>query len=418
MLPVLVDALPTGPGWLFELKWDGVRVLALRAHDRVELWSRKGLPVSEQYPEVAAAIAALPGGDLALDGEIVALDGEGRPSFERLQRRMHLVRAVDRAAAGTPVTAYFYDCLALFGRDVRALALEERKTLVRGLLADPGTLRYVDHVEGEGQAFFDAVCAAGLEGVVAKRVDGPYRGGRRPEWRKIKCHQRQEFVIGGYTDPKGTRAYFGALHVGFYERGSLVYAGRAGSGLDASALQELHGRLRALATARCPFGRATHRSAASTTGCGPSWCARCGSRSGRPRAFCVTPCISGYGPIAGRGTSAASERSLHLDRDPPAGALPGDSRDVMSRRLRGARDVGDALWVVEEKIDLLAAPESLQPQLGLRPAEGTFDAAKIDLGPHLLAPHTTRAATRRQTGQGAVRTVPRAGGGAIPCEAR
>jgi len=255
MLPVLVEDLPTGPGWLFELKWDGVRVLALRARGRVELWSRKGLPVSRQYPEVAAAIAALPGEDLALDGEIVALDGEGRPSFERLQGRMHLVRGVERAAAATPVTAHFYDCLALFAKDVRQLPLGERKALVRELLPAPGTLRYVDHVEGEGRAFFEAVCAAGLEGVVAKRVECPYRAGRRSEWRKIKCHQRQEFVIGGYTDPKGTRTYLGAVHVGFFEGGSLVYAGRAGSGLDAGALHELYGRLRALETPRCPFGR-------------------------------------------------------------------------------------------------------------------------------------------------------------------
>ena len=251
MLPTLEEELPRGPGWLFEVKWDGVRVLALRVGGRVDLWSRRGTRVTGQYPEVAAATAALPGGDLALDAEIVALDADGRASFQRLQRRMH----VARGTAPVPVTAYVYDCLALLGRDVRDLPLAERKALLRELLPARDTLRYCDHVEGDGRAFLEAVCRAGVEGVVAKRMDSPYRGGRRSEWRKIKCHLRQEFVIGGYTDPKGTRAFLGAVHLGVYAGKALVYVGRAGSGLDATGLDVLHGRLRRLATDRCPFSR-------------------------------------------------------------------------------------------------------------------------------------------------------------------
>jgi bifunctional non-homologous end joining protein LigD len=254
MLPVLVDALPTGPGWLFELKWDGVRVLALRVGGRGELWSRRGRRVTRQYPEIAAAVAALPGGDVALDGEIVALDDAGRPSFERLQRRMHLERDVAGVAAAVPATAYFYDCLVHAGRDVRRLPLVERKELLRALIPAPGTIRYAEHVD-DGPGFLAAVRAAGLEGVIAKRADGPYRAGRHAEWRKIKCHRRQEFVIGGWTDPKGTRAHLGAVHVGFYEADELVYAGRAGSGLGDDHLADLFARLRALATERCPFTR-------------------------------------------------------------------------------------------------------------------------------------------------------------------
>src|SRR6266550_4193476 len=227
MLPTLVEEVPRGPGWLFELKWDGVRVLALRAGGQVELRARSGARVTDRYPEIAAALAPLGGGDLALDGEVVALDAAGRPSFERLQRRMHLVRDVARAAVRVPATAYFYDCLALFGRDLRGLPLADRKVLLRELLPAPGAVRYADHVEGDGAAFLDAACKAGLEGVVAKRADARYLGGRRTEWRKIKCVKRQEFVIGGYTDPKGTRA-----------------------GLD-----ELAARLRPLTTERCPFTR-------------------------------------------------------------------------------------------------------------------------------------------------------------------
>jgi bifunctional non-homologous end joining protein LigD len=255
MLPTLVGEVPRGPGWLFELKWDGVRVLALREGKLVELWARSGARVTARYPEVAAALAPVGGGDLALDGEIVALDAHGRSSFERLQRRMHLVRDVTRVAAAVPATAYFYDCLALFGRDLRGAPLAERKSHLRALVGTPGVVRYVDHVEGDGRAFFRAACAAGLEGVVAKRAGSRYLGGRSTEWRKIKCAHRQEFVIGGWTDPKGTRARLGAVHLGVYEDDDLVYAGRAGSGFDEARLDDLAARLRPLATGRCPFTR-------------------------------------------------------------------------------------------------------------------------------------------------------------------
>ena len=117
------------------------------------------------------------------------------------------------------------------------------------------SIRYTDHFEGDGEGFFRAACEAGLEGVIAKRADGPYRGGRHPEWRKIKCQRRQEFVIGGYTDPKGTRAHLGAVHLGVYEDDALVYVGRAGSGLDEAGLRDLHRRLHAREVATCPFTR-------------------------------------------------------------------------------------------------------------------------------------------------------------------
>jgi len=251
MLPVLVDEVPEGPDWVFELKLDGVRVLALRAHGRARLCSRNGLDVTGQYPEVAAAIDRLPGEDLMLDGEIVALDEQGRPSFQLLQRRMHTTRPV----ASVPIVAYLYDCLALRGRDLRGLGLRDRKARLRELVPAIDPLRYTDHFEGDGERFFRAACEAGLEGVIAKRADGPYRGGRHPEWRKIKCQRRQEFVIGGYTDPKGTRAHLGAVHLGVYEDDALVYVGRAGSGLDEAGLRDLHRRLHAREVATCPFTR-------------------------------------------------------------------------------------------------------------------------------------------------------------------
>jgi bifunctional non-homologous end joining protein LigD len=257
MHPTRVAAVPAGPGWLLELKWDGVRVLALRAGGAVRLVARRGGEVTRVYPEVTAALAALPGGDLALDGEIVALDARGRPSFPRLARRIHLAAApaVAAAARTTPVTAFVFDLLVVDGRDCRALPLDARKALLRALVPAAGALRYCAHVEDDGPAFFAAVCREGLEGVVAKRADAPYCGGRSRAWLKVKCQRVEEFVIGGWTDPRGSRSGLGAVHLGRREGRDLVYVGRVGSGLSERRLADLEGRLRSLATARCPFTR-------------------------------------------------------------------------------------------------------------------------------------------------------------------
>jgi DNA ligase D-like protein (predicted ligase) len=257
MLPTLVEDVPTGPGWVYELKWDGVRVLAVRAGEDVRLWSRNRIEVAAQYPEIAGAVGALAGGDVALDAEIVALDEAGRPSFQRLQRRMHVVRGRAAAVRAVPLTAYVFDCLVVDGMDVRDATLLERKAIVRDLLRGPGPLRYSDHVDAEGRAFFEAACRRGLEGIVAKRGECPYRGGHRREWLKVKCHLRQEFVIGGYTAPKGTRAWLGSLHVGFWDGDDLVYAGRVGSGFDEAGLADLHRALVAREVPSCPFTRGT-----------------------------------------------------------------------------------------------------------------------------------------------------------------
>jgi DNA ligase D-like protein (predicted ligase) len=241
--------VPRGPQWFFELKWDGVRVLALRSGERVRFWSRNGIDVTAQYRELVTVVGTLPGGDLALDVEVVALDEGGRPSFQLLQRRMHTTRT----GGAQPIHGLAFDCVALHGRDLRALPLGERKALLRELLRGGDALRYSDHLEGDGERFLRAACREGFEGVVAKRADSPYVGGRRREWLKIKCNLQQEFVIGGWTDPKGTRAYLGAVHLGVYEDGDLVYVGRAGTGLDTARLKALHQKLRALEAETCPF---------------------------------------------------------------------------------------------------------------------------------------------------------------------
>jgi len=259
MLATLVDDPPSDGSWLFEIKYDGVRVLASRAGDEVELRGRSGQVVTTRYPEVTAALHALPLSSFALDGEIVALDERGRSSFQRLQERMGLTRPADieRARSEVPVSAAFFDALSLDGRDLRRLPLEARKECLKLLLPPRGVVYYGDHVVEHGAAFLAAACEQGLEGVVAKKRDSPYVGKRSRDWLKIKCQLRQEFVIGGYTVPQGARAHFGALHLGLYERGELVYVSKVGTGFDERALKTISEKLRPLSRATSPFARGT-----------------------------------------------------------------------------------------------------------------------------------------------------------------
>ncbi|MEK7385540.1 MAG: DNA ligase D, partial [candidate division NC10 bacterium] len=226
-----------------------------RAESRVELRGRSGKVVTERYPEIALALRALPLERFVLDGEIVALDEGGRSSFQRLQERMNLTRAADieRARASVPVTAIFFDALALDGRDLRRLPLEARKECLGLLLPARGVARYGDHVLEHGREFFDAASAARLEGVVAKKRDSPYAARRSRDWLKIKCQLRQEFIIGGSTAPQGSRAHFGALHLGLYENGRLVYVSKVGTGFDERMLALIAEKLRPLARATSPF---------------------------------------------------------------------------------------------------------------------------------------------------------------------
>jgi bifunctional non-homologous end joining protein LigD len=259
MLATLVDRPFSRPGWLFEPKYDGVRVLAFREGTRVELYMRSGQEVTGRYPELVVALRALPLERFLIDGEIVALDENARPSFQRLQARMGLTRPADveRARAVVPVSGVFFDALALDGRDLRALPLSERKACLALLVPARGVLGYGDHVAERGEAFFEACCAQRLEGVVAKKADSPYGGGRSRDWLKIKCQLRQEFVIGGYTDPQGSRGYFGALHLGLYETDRLVYVSKVGTGFDGKTLKQLWDRLIPLARPTSPFATGT-----------------------------------------------------------------------------------------------------------------------------------------------------------------
>ncbi len=254
-LATLTEERFSDPAWVFERKLDGVRCLARRTADgQVRLLSRNDKDMSRTYPEIAVAIAEQADTDLVVDGEVVAFAGR-RTSFERLQGRLGLTNPDDALATGIPVFYYVFDLLQLDGCDVRRLPLLARKKLLRQALDFADPLRFTTHRRGAGEEAFRAACERGDEGVIAKRASAPYAGGRSKDWLKFKCVRDQELVVGGWTDPKGSRAEFGALLLGYYEDGVFVYAGKVGTGFDERTLRSLGRRLRALEQPSSPFGR-------------------------------------------------------------------------------------------------------------------------------------------------------------------
>ncbi len=232
-------------GWVFELKYDGYRMIAGKEGERVVLVSRKGRDITATFPEIARAVGALPFERLVLDGEVVVHDETGMPSFARLQKRGRLTRAtaVARAAVELPATLYVIDLLGFESFDVRPLPLTQRKRILKDVLPTVGPLRYSEHVDEHGERLYEQICAMGLEGVVAKAAGARYRGGRSHDWVKIKAEKTDDFVVVGFTEPKGTRAGFGALHVAQFLGGRLRYAGRVGSGFTQRELDDVRAQL-------------------------------------------------------------------------------------------------------------------------------------------------------------------------------
>jgi len=245
MLAETADKAFSDPAWVFELKYDGYRVLATREDATPHLVYRKGSDATALYPDVARALQAFPFGELVIDGEIVVLDEEGRPSFQRLQRRAQQRRTTDiqRAALELPATLYAFDLLAFEGFDLRPLPLSERKRLLQKLLPRAGPVRFVDHIPEQGEAFYDEVSRLKLEGLIAKRADSAYRPGRSPHWLKLRTERASDFVVVGFTEPQGGRTGFGALHLAAFEGKALVYCGRAGSGFGEEQLVTLRALL-------------------------------------------------------------------------------------------------------------------------------------------------------------------------------
>jgi bifunctional non-homologous end joining protein LigD len=233
--------------WLFEPKLDGYRLLAARGKGEPRLVTRNGNDCSAAFPEVVRAIAALPFDYLVLDGEVVALDDTGRPSFQRLQGRARLSRPIDirHATVTAPVTFYAFDLLGFEDFDLRGLPLTDRKAALRRVLPPVGALRFLEHVEEQGEALYQETERLGLEGIVAKKSGSPYKAGRSPAWVKIRSRHTGDFVVVGFTAPKGSRDGFGALQVADYVDGQLVYAGRPGTGFSDKQLGEVRRELEA-----------------------------------------------------------------------------------------------------------------------------------------------------------------------------
>jgi bifunctional non-homologous end joining protein LigD len=228
-------------GWLFEIKYDGYRLLAAREQDEVRLSSRAGNDLTATFPEISHAVHALPFEHLIIDGEVVVHDESGIPSFGLLQKRGRLNRPSDirRAAAERPATFYVFDALAFGDYDLRSLPLVKRKTILRELLPSIGPLRYSDHIERQGETMYEHARELGLEGIIAKKMDSPYRAGRSSHWLKIKVEQSDDFVVAGYTRPKGSQPGFGALLLAQYEDDTLIYRGRVGSGFSGAQLNDI-----------------------------------------------------------------------------------------------------------------------------------------------------------------------------------
>jgi bifunctional non-homologous end joining protein LigD len=241
------------PAWLYERKFDGERCLAYRDGGQLRLLTRNQKQVSSTYPELVAALAGQDHGDFIVDGEVVAFDGD-TTSFSRLQQRLGQHQPGSELVASVPVFFYIFDVLWADGRDLRPRPLLERKAVLTDLLAFSGPLRFAEHRTQDGEAYYAQACASGWEGLVVKRGDSPYQAGRSRDWLKFKCQNSQEFVIGGYTDPKGARTGFGALLIGYYmPGGELVYAGKVGTGFSTAALASLATSLAALERPQPPF---------------------------------------------------------------------------------------------------------------------------------------------------------------------
>jgi bifunctional non-homologous end joining protein LigD len=245
MLARPVAAVFDSPEWIYEVKWDGYRVMAAVRNGEADLYSRNSQDRTTAFPEVAAALAGMKH-DAIVDGELVAIGDDDKPSFGALQRAWK--------GEAVPLVYYAFDLLYLDGHDLQKLRLVRRKGLLRAVLPDAPILRYSDHVAGRGTDFYRAIEQQGLEGLMAKKADSPYLSGRRSDtWRKIKIRQTAEVIIAGYTRPNGTREGFGALVIAREQDGHLAFAGHVGTGFDAPTIHAILDRLRPLMTDHTPF---------------------------------------------------------------------------------------------------------------------------------------------------------------------
>ncbi len=256
MLAESVDKTFDGEDWLFEIKWDGYRAIAFIDNGKVRLVSRNQNDLTPRYPELKDLARSIKAKTAILDGEVVALDDEGRASFTLMQQRTGFRPGGRRAAAkaDVPVLYYAFDLLYLDGYDWRRVPLEERKAKLKSLLAPGDTLRYSDDYAVQGKALFEVARQKKLEGILAKKRASFYEERRSREWLKIKITHRIECVVGGYTEPEGSRAHFGSLVLGLYDKqGRLIHVGQVGSGFDQRLLDDIWEVLQKLNMKKNPF---------------------------------------------------------------------------------------------------------------------------------------------------------------------
>jgi DNA ligase D-like protein (predicted ligase) len=241
-LTQLVEAAPDGDQWLHEIKYDGYRMRAGLDRGTVKLLTRTGLDWTHKYPAIGKAVAALDARQAYLDGELCGVGPDGITAF-------NIVQLASDSGNPAALVFFLFDLLYLDGQDLRPRPLIERKERLSTLLANAAPcLHYSDHVVGQGPAFYEKACTLHVEGIVSKRTDAPYTPGNRGLWRKVKCLNRAEFVVLGWTEPEGRRPYLGALLLGYYDpEGRLIYAGRVGSGINNAELERLWRRLQPLA---------------------------------------------------------------------------------------------------------------------------------------------------------------------------
>ncbi len=256
MLATPIDEPFNNPEWLFEIKWDGYRAICFIEKGRIRLVSRNHNDFTAQFPELLALPEFVKADTAVLDGEIVALDDQGRSSFSLMQQRTGF-RAHGRRTAGRSdlaISYYVFDLIYVDGYDLRRVSLEDRKQVLSGIINSNEIVHFSEHFPEHGLALFDAAKKQGLEGILAKRRGSCYEERRSREWLKIKITQTIDCVIGGYTDPEGSRTYFGSLVLGLYnEKNQLIHVGQAGTGFDHAMLKQVSQLLKPLETKSNPF---------------------------------------------------------------------------------------------------------------------------------------------------------------------
>ncbi len=255
MLATLTNDYFSDKEWLYEHKFDGERCIAFKKKGVVTLMSRNKKKMNEMYPELVTALTKQTADNFIIDGEIVSRGKNGVSDFELLQGRMNLRAGSPEEAKQKKIAIIYciFDLIYVDGSDIRALPLYARKELLKNLLSYNKILSYTTHIIGDGITFFKKACKLHWEGLIAKQVDSEYVGKRSRNWLKFKCIMKQELVIAGYTAPQGSRSYFGALLVGYYKEGKLMYAGKVGTGYSEDTLALLGKKLQKLKVTKCPF---------------------------------------------------------------------------------------------------------------------------------------------------------------------